>query len=345
MPKQLVLQGKQTKEDFLLLYKKCRDLRLKERYHALYLSFMYEWEEIATILGRDYQTILEWAGLYNENGVEGLDPDRPPGRPSSLTKDQISEVRKIVMQCPRDIGLRFSNWTVGSICKWIAGKFGVALSGERIRQLLHAIGFSYVKPAFSYILADRKEREEFLSELTEISSNGTPFLFEDEATVGQHPTLHGMWVLKGTKAKIRTFGNHAKRHAFAVVNPVTGEKVSMVAKRLTADTFVRFIDKLAGTISGDFTLILDNSPCHKANISLERLERYRDRINVVWLPRYSPDLNPVEHMWKEMKFNVSHNHMFDTVNRLGWGMIGYFRQLKPETVRSVCSTDYLFGKL
>ncbi|MBN2330843.1 MAG: transposase [Candidatus Aenigmarchaeota archaeon] len=119
----------------------------------------------------------------------------------------------------------------------------------------------------------------------------------------------------------------------------------MVAKRLTGDAFARFIDKLAGSIGGDFTLILDNSPCHKAGVSLERLERYRDRIKVVWLPGYSPDLNPVEQVWKDMKLNVSHNRMFDTVNKLGWGMIGYFRQLEPETVRSICSTDYLFGKL
>ncbi|MBN2330844.1 MAG: transposase [Candidatus Aenigmarchaeota archaeon] len=174
MPGQLKLQGKHTKEDFLLLYKKCRDFRLRERYQAMYLSFMYDWEEIAVIVGREYQTVLEWARLYNESGIEGLDPDRPPGRSPSLSKEQMAEVKKNVMQCPRDIGLRFSNWTVGRVCRWIAGKFNVILSGERVRQLLHAVGFSYVKPSYSYILADRKEREAFLSEFREIAASGTP---------------------------------------------------------------------------------------------------------------------------------------------------------------------------
>lgn len=212
-------------------------------------------------------------------------------------------------------------------------------------SLLHLIGFSYVKPSYSYILADRKERKAFLSEFSEIANSGDVYLFEDEATVHQHPTLHDMWVLKGAKAKIMTFGNHAKRHAFSAVNPITGKLVSMVAKRLTAETFIRFLRKLLCIITTPFTLIIDNSPCHKAKAVTDFLERWKHRIRVVWLPRYSPDLNPDEQVWKDMKLDVCHNHMFGTPNKLSWGLIGYFRRLEPEKVRSLCSTDYLFGKL
>jgi transposase len=345
MPKQLVLRGKETREDFLLLFKKCKDIRLRERYHALYLGFSYDWKEIADILGVDYETIIEWVHLYNEQGIGGIEPGRPPGRPSSLTKEQVAEVKKSVMRCPRDMGLKFSNWTVGRICRWMAGKFGVLLSDERVRQVLHAIGFSYVKPAYSYLLAKEEERKAFLSGFREVANGGGVYLFEDESTVHQHPTLHGMWVLKGSRARIGTFGNHAKRHAFSAVNPIDGTHIGMVAKRLTAETFVRFLRKVLDAVTVPFTLIMDNSPCHKAKLVTEFLEKRKHMINVLWLPRFSPDLNPDEQVWKDLKLEVSHNHMFGTPNKLAWGMIGYFRRLGPEKVKSLCSTDYLFGKL
>jgi len=307
----------------------------------MYLSFSYDWKEIAEILCIDYDTVLEWAKLYNEHGIEGLALGKPPGRTSSLTDEQLDEVKKAVQQFPRKLGLKFSNWNLGRLANWIAGKFGVLLTNERIRQILHCIGFSYIKPTYSYILADRRERNAFLADFKEVAKDSRVFMFEDESTVEQHPSLHGMWVLKGTKAKIRTFGNHIKRHVFAAVNPITGKAVSMVTKRLTAEAFIGFLGKLLESIRVPFTLILDNSPCHRAKSVMQFLEQHKRRISVLWLARYSPDLNPSEQVWKDMKLNVCHNYLFGSANRLSWGIRCYFRQLKPEKVMSLCNPDYL----
>ncbi len=327
------------------LYKKCKDFRLRERYLALSLGFKYNWKEIADNLGIHYQTILEWVKLYNEYGLEGLILGKPPGRHESLTSEQKDQLKETMKQSSRNLGMRFSNWTVDRVTKWVAEKFGVLLSDERIRQLLHFIGFSYVKPIYSYIMADKKERKAFLSDFNEIANSGEAFMFEDESTVDQHPSTHGMWVMKGAKAKIRTFGNHVKRHVFVAVNPATGKVVSMVAKRLTANAFIRFLGKLLNGVAETITLILDNSQCHRAKAVIEFLSRHRNRIKVMWMPKYSPDLNPSEQVWKDMKFDVCHNYLFGSANKLAWGIRGYFRQLKPERVMSLCNTDYLFGKL
>lgn len=338
--KGLTLTGPHTRDDFFRLYKKCKDIRLRERYQALYLSFSYGWKEIADIIGVSYETILEWVHLYNAEGLEGLLPDRPPGRPSALTDKQLSEVKDAVRQSPRSLGLKFSNWTLGRLSGWIADRFGIRLCAERIRQVLHAIGFSYARPRYSYLLADRKERTAFLEEFSSLDG---ALMFEDECTVSQHPSLHGMWVLKGTKPKVPTFGNHVKRHVFAAVDSVTGKAVSLVSRRLTADAFIGFLTRLLATVTRPFTLVMDNAPCHRAGRVKEFLERHKGRLAVLWLPKYSPDLNPSEQVWKDMKLDVSHNHFFSTADRLAWGIRGYFRRLEPGKVRSLCSTDYLFG--
>lgn len=311
----------------------------------MYLSFSYSWEEIAEILGIDYRTILEWVQLYNEHGIEGLDPNRPPGKTPSLTENQLKQVKEAVEQSPRNLGLKFSNWTVGRVTKWIADKFKVALCTERIRQILHKLTFRYIKPTFDYIGANKRDKQRFLGEFMNLIKNDETFVFEDESTFDHHPTLHGMWVLKGIKPKIKTFGTHAKRHVFSAVNPLTGEKFSMVTKRLTANRFVKFGELVLEKIDGCFVIILDNSPCHRARLSQEFLEKHKDRIKPLWLPKYSPEMNPTEHIWKDMKFDVTHNYLFGTANKLAWGIREYFRQLKPEKVKTLCSVDYLFGRL
>ena len=339
----LTLTGPHTRDDFLHLYRKCKDKRLAERYLALSFGFEFRWKKVAEMLGLDYQTVLEWARAYNEHGLEGLDPDRQQGRPSSLTGEQKDQMKETVKQSPRTQGFRFSNWTVQRIAGWIAERFHIALSAERVRQILHRIGFSYVKPTYRYLQAEGLEKAQFACDLRMCRENQEALVFEDESSVDSHPGTHGMWVLKGTKPKVPTFGTHVKRHVFAAVNPATGTVVSKVSKRLTAKAFVGFVHALLKQISTSFTLVMDSSPCHTARAARQFLEKHRDRIRILWLPRYSPDLNPTEQLWRGMKFSVTHNWFFGTVNRLAWAIRGYFRNLAPEKVRSLCSTDYLFG--
>ena len=62
------LRGNLKEKDFLQLYKKCKYVKLRERYQAMYLSFSFDWKTIDTIVGREYDTILSWAKAYNEHG-------------------------------------------------------------------------------------------------------------------------------------------------------------------------------------------------------------------------------------------------------------------------------------
>ena len=317
----LGLEGDLTKDGFFKLYKRCKKIKSRDRYHALYLGFTYPWKEVAGIIGVSYRTVLMWAKLYNKNGLEGLDPDSPKGRESSLGQEELDEIKRIVSQSPRDSGFKFSNWTAARVAGWIASKLNVMLSAERARQVLHGIGFSYIKPIYSYIKADKTERKRFLEGFGEVMESNEVVLFEDESSVDQHPGTHGMWVLKGTRKEVKTFGTHAKRHVFAAADPKTGSAFSRVTRRLTADNFVKFLGVLVSRLTKPFTLVLDSSPCHTAKIVKEFFEKHK-RIKVVWLPKYSPDLNPIEHVWKDMKFDVTHNYMFGTVNRLAWGLKG-----------------------
>ena len=349
MSEKLKLKTDMTRDDFLKLFKKCKDLRLRERYQAMYLSFKYDWKEISEILGRDYETVLSWVYAFNVHGLEGLKMDNPPGRPSSLNSEQLGELKKTVQCSPRTIGLKFSNWNCKTIDELIKCKFKVRLSVERIRQILHELGFVRIKPSYRFVLADKLSRKRFLQRIKSVFSrfkSGDVLLFQDEASIKQHPTLSARWMLKGTKQFVNTLGNHAKVSVFGAINHALGKVYHMKSKTMNGKTFMKFVNRLLRSHKGKrLFLVIDNAPWHRSLEVGKFMKKNKRRLEILWLPTYSPDFNPIEHLWKCMRDNVSHNTFFSTIGELKNVLSEFFKKIysTPQKIKSLCSPDYLFG--
>jgi putative transposase len=343
----LALKGAHTKEDFLRFYKKCKDIRLKERYHAMYLSFTYDWKEIAEILGRDYETVLGWAKAYNEGGLQALNADKPPGRTSSLTNAQQSELKRTVQMSPRKLGFKFGNWNCKNLSWWILKKFRIRLKREAVRLLLHRLGFVLIKPTYKYVLADKHERKRFLRRFRhkcKSLSCSDLLMFLDEASVKQHPMLKAKWMLRGSKEYVKTFGNHAKTNIFGAITAL-GDVFHMKSAKQNSGVFIKFLEHLmALNPKKRLVLVIDNAPWHKSKKVQKFLDKVQDRIQVLLLPAYSPDLNPIEHLWKFMRCVVA-NVFFLKIKDLNNALTDFFKSLysRTEKILSLCSPDYLLG--
>jgi len=344
----LKLKGSHTKDDFLRFYKKCKDARLKERYQAMYLSFKYSWKEIAEIVGRDYDTVLEWVKAYNENGLQGLNSDKPSGRPASLTEEQQSEVKRTVQMSPRKLKMKFSNWNCKNLDWWIFKTFHVKLKREAVRLLLHKLGFVLIKPTYKYVLADKHERNGFLRrfkrKFKSLNKNDV-LMFLDEASVKQHPNIQPKWSLKGSKEFIGTYDNHAKINVFGAINHDLGKAFHMKSKKINSEVFMKFVEHLAMlNPTKHLVLVADNAPWHKSKKVLKFLENVSDKIEVLWLPAYSPDFNPIEHLWRFMKEFVS-NFFVPKITELTDAISDFFNSLyqKKQKIMTLCSPDYLLG--
>lgn len=338
------LKGNLTEDDFLKLYKKCKDKRLAQRYHCMYLSFSYSWKEIAKILGVNYRTVLEWVQLYNEYGIEGLKMDKPSGRPSSLTDEQLYELKNTVQTSPRKLTLPFSNWNLKGIISWVKDRFNIKFSKEGIRKVLNRLGFVCIKPSYVFILADKRAQKSFVRKLKRRMKQGKTVLFEDESTAQQHPSLLRMWALKGQRPEIPTFGNHAKRKMFGAVNPFTGNSICRITKRLSADDFIAFIDDIKSCYRGyKVVLCLDNFPTHKAKKVKEHIRKNSDWLELMYLPAYSPQFNPIEQLWKYGKYIVTHNTFYVRIEELENSLREFFAEikLKKNLIKSICSVGYL----
>ncbi len=96
-----------------------------------------------------------------------------------------------------------------------------------------------------------------------------------------------------------------------------------------------FLEELSAINQEDFILIMDGARWHKSkNLIIPK------NIQIVLLPPYCPELNPVERLWKYIKDNVIKNKVFETLLELEIAVCEFVRNLSAGIIRGVCGYNY-----
>jgi putative transposase len=124
-------------------------------------------------------------------------------------------------------------------------------------------------------------------------------LFKDEASLSNTATVSYGWSLKGVQPEIcQPQRKRERRTLFGAMNPRMGDLLTSVEERGNTATFFRFLRKCISANKGrKVYLVVDNVRFHHARRLQPILERYRQRLELVFLPPYSPDLNLIERVW------------------------------------------------
>lgn len=152
------------------------------------------------------------------------------------------------------------------------------------------------------------------------------------------PTITRCWTKIGRQRLILTPGVRAqKRWNWGAVEVVTGQTVHIVHQRRNNIGFRR----LLAAISRHFqlterpqrkvVLFVDNDRAHDAKVVRQLLAKYAHRIQLEWLPPYSPELNPQEDIWQHMRRRVTHNHYFEQIDALLTAVDQFHQELEADT--------------
>jgi transposase len=130
-------------------------------------------------------------------------------------------------------------------------------------------------------------------------------------------TVSYQWEIKGRQPKIKQKQrNRERRTVFGCVEPGTGKVVYQVSERGNAKTFFSFLVKVVKAYQGNKVyMVLDNVAYHHSKRIKAVLERYSHKLELIFLPPYSPDLNPVERIWWFMRKKISHNRYLQTMEQ------------------------------
>jgi transposase len=252
-------------------------------------------------------TFYEWKRLYQERGVDGLTVQPIPGGTPKLTDRQTSQLRGwIVGRDPRQFQFDFALWTRKIVGKLIVQKFDVKMTPQGIGKLLHRIGLSPQRPLYRAYQqnpeAVRQWREEDFPAIREQArEEGAEVYFGDEAGIRTDHHAGTTWAPVGQTPVVEVAGDRNSVNMISAVSPGGALKFDVFVGSCNGTVFVEFLKKLMHDAPRPVFLILDNVSFHKAQIVQDYVASLEGRLKLFFLPGYSPELNPDEWVWKNVK--------------------------------------------
>jgi transposase len=270
-------------------------------------------EDVAKSLGMRRSTVFAWLAKFREGGMEALRAKPVPGRPPKLSGAQLRKLYALIVGAnPRQLQFEFSLWTREIVRELIRREFEVALSAVSVGRLLRTIGLSPQRPLFRAYQQDpeaveRWKTQDYPAIRTEATKLGATIYFADEAAVRSDYHAGTTWAPVGQTPVVRTTGARLSVNMISAVTATGSFKYDIIHGSLDTAKFIEFCDKLLSDTNGPVFLIVDGHPVHRAKAVAEYVANTHGRLRLFRLPSYSPELNPDEWVWK----NVKH----DTVGR------------------------------
>ncbi len=294
--------------------------RLLKRYHAIWFSHLGKSvQEIAELLDVSEESVRNWIHVFDERGFEGLVDDWRSGRPPKADATYIERLLDVVHISPVVVGYPVTSWTLSLLAAHMEEETDIALSGERVRQLLLENGIRFRRAKLRVVSDDPdydiKRRR--IERLVAAPPKRTVILFEDETELHLNPRIQKTWRRVGEPMKVNAAGKDRKLNLFGTANPATGTVVARFCQHKRSGDFVALLRQVARRYRGwKVKIVLDNYGIHSTKRVQEFLNRLGGRIELVPLPTYSPHLNPIEGFWLFLKSHVTSNHLYEDLAEL-----------------------------
>jgi len=312
----------EKKASLELQHLQCKDKKDSDRLKAV-LLFSEEWTvpQISQALRVHQTTIIRHINEYHEGKLKNESGGSESKLDESQTEELISHLEAHTYHHVHEIIL------------FIKDKWGISFSIPGMNKWLHRHAFSYKKPKGFPHKANPKLQEEFITEYEKLKSEvgvEEPILFMDAVHPTQATKLSYGWIRTGQTKHVETTGTRTR------LNIVGAIQLGNIAETMTAqyetingESIIDFMTKLRGQYgSKTVHLILDRSGYHRSMLVAEKAIELNIKLH--FLPPYSPNLNPIERLWKVMNEKVRNNRFFKSSKDFKEAINQFFDDILPD---------------
>ena len=299
------------------------DLRLVRRIHVLLaLTERMSIQEVADMLNLGQQTVRDYRNQFLIRGMSSLAYKRPPGRPSKLTKTQRRQLSQLLKAGPQAAGYTSGCWNTPMIQDLIQTRFGVSYHPPYLATLLQNLGFSYQKARFVSDHLNEAKRLEWRQQewpriLRQARQTKALLLFGDEASFAQWGSLSYTLAPKGEQPEVRTSGKRKGYKVFGLIDYFSGQFFYKSHEgRFNSESYADFLLDVLSQTRRPLIVIQDGARYHTSQAMKQFFATHTARLTIEQLPSYSPDFNPIEHLWKKVKKEATHLKYFAEVTDL-----------------------------
>jgi transposase len=321
-----ILISKETVNDLVQALQrayKAGDAKLVRRITALVsLSQGEKVKEIAATLGVSPSSVYEWLKQLMVEGVAGLKPCWKGGRPAKLTPSQRQQLAELIDAGPQAAGFRSACWNSVMIQEVIQREFGRLYNVHYVSELLKNLGFSFQKARFISGHLDEERRRTWLAQtwpqiLQQARAVHGLILFGDEASFAQWGSLGYTWARRGQQPLVPTSGKRRAYKVFGLIEFFSGQFFYQgITDKFNSDSYIVFLTQVLEQTAAPLFLVQDGARYHTSKTTRHFFALHTDRLTVFQLPSYSPDYNPIEFLWRNVKREATHLKYFPTFEAL-----------------------------
>ncbi len=250
---------------------------------------------------------------YQRGGLKAIKPGvrgRQQGAQRILSQEQEIALQKLLVdKNPQQMKLPFALWTRDAVRMVIKQRYKLEIPLRTISDYLHRWGFTPQKPTKRAYEQDPKKLQQWLdADYPEIALRAKKEKAEihwgDETGINSEGYNVKGFAPKGKTPVIRLT---TKRNKINMISSITNRgKVRFMLYRETmkAKVLIKFLSRLVKDSQRKVFLILDNLRVHHSKIVREWLKKNKERIEVFFLPPYSPEINPDEYLNGDLKQRI-----------------------------------------
>lgn len=168
-------------------------------------------------------------------------------------------------------------------------------------------------------------------------------MFQDEARFGRISDTRYCWARRPMRPMVKAMLTHQYTYAYGAVSPVDGKFDSLVLPHVNTECMQLFITEIARRYPQEnIVMVVDGAGWHQSKSFL-----MPSNLKLLFLPPYSPELNPQEHIWDELREKYFHNQAFDSMDALEEQLLVGLRHLEqsPAIVRSISAWDWILNSV
>jgi transposase len=300
--------------------------------------------EAARVFRVHPNAVNRWIKRYREGGFQGLAEQRRgrrPGEQAALTQWQQQEVIALVRErTPDQLGLAEFLWTREAVAELIAQRYGVWLARTTVGGYLRGWGFSPQKPQHRALEQNPAAVRRWLTETypairAQARREGGVVLWLDEMGVRSDAAAGRSWAPVGQTPVVKRTGKRFRVNMISAVSNAGRLRFRLFVGSFNGQVFIDFLWRLLRDGGGrKVHLIVDGHPVHRAKLVSAWVGRHAERIELHFLPGYSPELNPVELLNHDVKANAAGRRRPRSAGELRQELHGYLRrrQRQPEVL-------------
>lgn len=253
-------------------------------------------DQVAALHQVDRRTLTNWIHRFNAEGIDGLIDRQRPGRPRVIDAEQTQHYRELIEE-PERVGV--THWTGVKFHGYLRDELDHEVGYRTVIRWLHENDFRLKVPQPWPDRQDEALRATFVEKVQQwLADERIDLWYLDEMGVEGDPRPRRRWIPKGQKGRVTRNGDHIRMNVTGMVCPRTGQFYALEFSHSDTEVFQAFLMHANEDVQLERErnlLICDNASWHKSK-SIEW-----GRFEPVFLPPYSPDLNPIERLWLLIK--------------------------------------------